>query len=50
MSNNNSNDLNELHNSAIHLAQLAVNFDANNELEAAVYYYKVFVITYNFQK
>lgn len=43
MSKNNEsdNDLRQLlHNEAIHLAQLAVNFDVNNELEAALYYYK----------
>ena len=31
-----------LHSEAIHLAQLAVNFDRNNDLEAAIYYYQVF--------
>jgi hypothetical protein len=51
MSQNNDNNSNEsvddlkhlLHKEAIYLAQLAVNFDTNNELEAAVYYYRVWI-------
>ena len=31
----------ELTSEVRHLAQLAVNFDTNNDLEAAVYYYQV---------
>ena len=31
----------DLHSEAIHLAQLAVTFDRNQDLEAAVYYYQV---------